>query len=211
MKPFLYAHALVVISLNLAFGAVAQGQAPSPSAVSVETLVFIRHGEKPPDDLGQLTCKGLNRALALPAVLTSKFGKPDYIFAPSPEGKIHKETSGGFYYVRPLATIEPTAIRLGMPVNTAFRYDAIAQLQLELTEKRYQKALIFVVWEHFELAKIARRLVEQFGEDPTQVPAWQAQDFDSIYVLRITNRGGASKIYFTHDHEGLDNLNVDCP
>ena len=44
--------------------------------------MFIRHGEKPANDDGQLTCQGLNRALALPAVLTAKFGKPDFIFAP---------------------------------------------------------------------------------------------------------------------------------
>jgi len=34
-----------------------------------ETIVFFRHGEKPSAGLGQLTCQGLNRALALPDVL----------------------------------------------------------------------------------------------------------------------------------------------
>ncbi len=33
-----------------------------------ETLVFVRHGEKPAQGYGQLNCQGLNRALALPAV-----------------------------------------------------------------------------------------------------------------------------------------------
>lgn len=35
-------------------------------AYSEQTLVFIRHGEKPNNDSGQLSCQGLNRALALP-------------------------------------------------------------------------------------------------------------------------------------------------
>jgi hypothetical protein len=41
-----------------------------------ETILAIRHAEKPPTSLGQLTCKGLNRALALPKVLrrTPGFG-----------------------------------------------------------------------------------------------------------------------------------------
>ena len=41
-----------------------------------ETIVAIRHAEKPPTSLGQLTCKGLNRALALPKVLIPRYGKP---------------------------------------------------------------------------------------------------------------------------------------
>jgi len=45
-----------------------------------ETIIVVRHGEKPPKGLGQLKCRGLNRALALPDVLISKFGQPNYIF-----------------------------------------------------------------------------------------------------------------------------------
>src|SRR5580698_4120771 len=76
------------------------------STQTVETIVCIRHGEKPPGGLGQLTCRGLNRALALPEVLLKKFGMPQFIFAPNPT---QKADPGGYYYVRPLATIEPTA------------------------------------------------------------------------------------------------------
>ncbi|HXC36205.1 MAG TPA: hypothetical protein VNV43_10045, partial [Candidatus Acidoferrales bacterium] len=80
---------------------------------TVETLICIRHGEKPPGGLGQLTCRGLNRSLALPDVLLKKFGAPQFIFAPNPTQKVDP---GGYYYVRPLTTIEPTAIRCGLPV-----------------------------------------------------------------------------------------------
>jgi len=81
--------------------------------------VLLRHGEKPPGGLGQLTCKGLNRALALPSVLIGRYGKPDFIYAPNPSMQVKDGRILPTYsYVRPLATIEPTAIRLGMPVNT---------------------------------------------------------------------------------------------
>ena len=94
---------------------------PTPSPTAAETIVFLRHGEKPDKEFGQLNCQGLNRALALPRLLISKFGKPDYIFAPAP---YRRSVPGGneFNYVRPLATIEPTAIELGMPVNTDFNF-----------------------------------------------------------------------------------------
>jgi hypothetical protein len=46
------------------------------SARAQQTIVFIRHGEKPSGGYGQITCQGLNRALALPDVLLAKYGKP---------------------------------------------------------------------------------------------------------------------------------------
>ena len=85
-----------------------------------ETIVCIRHGEKPLLGLGQLTPRGLNRALALPEVLLTKFGKPSFIFAPDPN-QVANDIGGAFCYVRPLATIEPAAIEYGLPVNTHFR------------------------------------------------------------------------------------------
>src|SRR5262245_11611330 len=61
-----------------------------------ETIVFMRHGEKPSGGLGQLTCQGLNRALALPSVLIGKFGRPDFVYAPNPNVKMN-DPAGSFY------------------------------------------------------------------------------------------------------------------
>jgi hypothetical protein len=82
------------------------------TARAEQTIVFLRHGEKPPLGLGQLDCQGPNRALALPAVLQAKFGKASAIYAPDPGSKA-KDKGVEYNYIRPLATIEPTAIRLG--------------------------------------------------------------------------------------------------
>ncbi len=209
MRIFCYAAALLLIRGSLIQDAA--GENPAPSHTDVETIVFLRHGEKPPGGLGQLTCEGLNRALALPPLLISKFGKADYIFAPAPEGKV---TEGGlrqFDYIRPLATIEPTAIRLGLPVCTDFRYKDIAGLQHELTKQQYHKALIFVAWEHYELDRMVRNFVGAFGGSPAEVPEWPGDDYDSLYVLRISGTGATKLISFSHDHEGLTNLSPDCP
>ena len=209
MRIFCYAAALLLIRGSLIQDAA--GENPAPSHTDVETIVFLRHGEKPPGGLGQLTCQGLNRALALPPLLISKFGRADYIFAPAPEGKV---TEGGlrqFDYIRPLATIEPTAIRLGLPVCTDFRYKDIASLQHELTKQQYHKALIFVAWEHYELDRMVRNFVGAFGGNPAEVPEWPGDDYDSLYVLRISGTGATKLISFSHDHEGLANLSPDCP
>jgi hypothetical protein len=175
-----------------------------------ETLVIIRHGEKPADGLGQLSCQGLNRSLALPRVLAAKFGKPDFIFAPDPSQQTTDK--GNLYnYLRPLATIEPTAIQLGLPVNTQFGFRDVDKLRRELTQTKYEGALVFVAWEHSLLVNLVRELVAQGGGDPSQVPEWGHEDFDSIYLVKLTHVDGRLSVSFTRDKEGLNNQSPNCP
>jgi hypothetical protein len=53
-----------VLGSTLAHDEQTEGESAMPQG-KVETMVCIRHGEKPLLGLGQLTCRGLNRALAL--------------------------------------------------------------------------------------------------------------------------------------------------
>jgi hypothetical protein len=184
-------------------------QASTPQANSqIETIVFIRHGEKPLAGLGQLTCRGLNRALALPNVLITKFGKPSYIYAPDPTGKVDGP-SRNFDYLRPLATIEPTAIRLGKPVNCDFRFDNIKALEGELLNPSHKGQLLFVAWEHLKLNDMVKEILKMHGEDPAQVPDWPDDDYDRIYVLRLNS--STNWIGFSLDHENLNDLSNECP
>jgi hypothetical protein len=112
-----------------------------------ETVVAIRHAEKPLGGLGQLLCKSLNRALALPNVLTLRFGKPDAIYAPFPSPRILDELHLSFY-ARPLATIEPTTISLGNSVNTRAGYNKIRTLRTELTACSNRSKLILAAGAH---------------------------------------------------------------
>lgn len=179
---------------------------------ATETLVIFRHGEKPAKGLGQLTCRGLNRALALPAVLETKFGRPDYLFAPDPAVQVRDGLFGDYSYVRPLATLEPTAIRLGMNVNAQIGYTQIDKLEAELTQPKYASAKIFVAWEHWYEERFAKHLLSRFGGDPSRVPSWSNSDYDMIYVVRLTRAGGKTTATFTLDHEGLnDKLSDECP
>jgi hypothetical protein len=105
---------LAVLSLSL----VPTGSIRAQEQTAVQTIVSIRHGEKPKGGFGQLTCQGFNRALALAPIIARSFGKPDAIFAPNPS---HSKMDDGtpYDYVRPLATVEPTAILFGVPVDVS--------------------------------------------------------------------------------------------
>ena len=201
---------LVTLSV---FATRAQAQGPAPASVgagSEETIVFFRHGEKPPGGFGQLSCQGLNRALALPPVLVRKFGAPDFLFAPNPSHQI-EDRGQRFDYIRPLATIEPTAVSLGLPVNTQWGMQQIGHLRRELLAPRYAHARIFVAWEHYFLAKLVKGLVATGGADSATVPDWQPDDFDSIYIVTLLRSPGKLTASFTLDHEGLDGRPKTCP
>jgi hypothetical protein len=171
------------------------------------TLVMIRHGEKPALGLGQLNCQGLNRALALPDVLLAKFGKPDALFAPDP-GVAVRDFGQAYNYIRPLATIEPTAIRVGLPVDTRWGLESLAPLEDELLSPQHAGQLLFIAWEHNLVVQLAKDIMARRGDDPKQVPDWDRGDFDSIYVLGLPNGGPTS---FRVDHEGLDGQSTLCP
>ncbi|HTV39095.1 MAG TPA: hypothetical protein VMF08_00860 [Candidatus Sulfotelmatobacter sp.] len=201
---------LILLGFAMPLCARAQTNAPVTADQTVETIVCIRHGEKPPDGLGQLNCRGLNRALALPDVLLKKFGMPEFIFAPNPTEKVH-DKGGSYYYVRPLITIEPTAIRCGLPVNTEFGFTDLHGLENELNKSQYQNATIFVAWEHLMLDDFAKNMLKDNGDNPHKVPYWKGSDYDTIFVFTITRHNGQKKFSFTIDHEGLDVLSDNCP
>ena len=176
-----------------------------------ETIVAIRHGEKPAAGLGQLSCRGLNRALALPKILNGRYGKANLIFAPDPAEKV-SDGKQRYFYLRPLLTIGPTAIQLGLPVNVEIGYSHVSTLLDELTKKENENAVIFVTWEHFALNKLAQELLKKYNKDPSAVPDWPNDDFDRIYVFKIKKSSGKPEIEFRMDQENLDDsLSNACP
>jgi hypothetical protein len=198
----------------LSIGALCAGVMASPAAHAAdgntETLVFVRHGEKPAEGYGQLNCQGLNRALALPAVIAAKFGKPDLIYAPDP-GQQKDDSGHPYYYVRPLATIEPTAIQFQMPVQTPYGFAQIDQLGAALVNPANRNKLIVVAWEHRLIVKLLRQMLSAHGGNAADVPDWQGGDFDSIYIVHLDWQNGAAHASFKLDHQGLNGRAADCP
>ncbi|MGH9617443.1 MAG: hypothetical protein ACRD28_11945, partial [Acidobacteriaceae bacterium] len=141
-----------------------------------------------------------------------RFGKPDAIYAPDPAIEVPDGGAKSYSYVRPLVTIEPTAIVLRMPVNTQIGFADIAKLQSELTAPAESHALIFVAWEHFFLNRFAKQILRSYGEDPSIVPYWPNDDYDRIYVFKIDQDHGKPNLTFKIEHEHLNgSLSDACP
>ena len=181
--------------------------AVSMSAEATSEILIIRHGEKPGQGLGQLSCKGFNRALALPKVLLKRFGKPDAIVVPNPG--VQKADKGIPYnYIRPLATVEPLAILLEMPVEASLAFNDLAGLESRLNQSleadKNQQTLI--AWEH----KIAEQVVRNFLQHhdvKAEVPHWEDDDFDSIFIISKNEKG---EIGFRVDQQHLNKLPSKC-
>jgi hypothetical protein len=177
-----------------------------------ETIVAIRHAEKPPTSLGQLTCKGLNRALALPKVLIPRYGKPDRIYAPDPATRVGQLGNLSYSYVRPLMTIEPTAIQLELPVNALIGFKNVGQLRKEILAQENANSVIYLAWEHVYLNEFAKRLLKAYGKDQSAVPDWPNDEYDRIYVFRIKDMDGKKELTFSVESQGLTgSLSDKCP
>jgi hypothetical protein len=193
---------LVTLVLSIWWGGV---EARSDEAT--KTIVFMRHAEKPEGGLGQLNCRGLNRALALPSVIEKAFGKPDVIMVPKPSG-LKEDEGTPYYYVRPLATVEPTAVAFGLPVDVSLDYADLQGLVAALQRPVSRNTLILVAWEHNIIGDAARQLLMARGGNWRDVPEkWPKDDFDSMYVVRIDTNGST----FSHEREHLDQQPEVCP
>ncbi|QPN88258.1 histidine phosphatase family protein [Proteus vulgaris] len=176
----------------------------SHMAYSEQTLVFIRHGEKPDNESGQLTCKGLNRSLALPDVLINQFGKPDALFAAAP-----KQSKLG-HSLRSLQTLSPLAIKMSLPIHLNYHAKEIKKLCEDLLSQQYENSVIFIAWEHDNLVKVARDIMKKEGGDPKLIPKWKSSDFDSIYILKIIREGDKKSVIFEQRQQGLNGVSPIC-
>ena len=157
----------------------------SSEIFAVETIIFIRHAEKPDGGIGQLSCKGLQRSLKLPNLLGSRFGEPDILIAPNPVAQ--KKDHGVYYnYIRPLATIEPTAIKYKKNVDLGCGFDQIDCVTKSIDSQKNSNKLIFVAWEHHLIKNIIEKIAS-IHNATVAVPEWKNDDFDSIYILKIEN------------------------
>jgi broad specificity phosphatase PhoE len=172
------------------------------------TIVIVRHGEKPADGLGQLTCQGLNRSLALAPLLLARYGNPIAVYAPNPILK-KRDGHASYAYVRPLATIEPLAVRAGLPVTLDWGMADIGPFAEQLLAQ--PSGTKVVAWEHHWAERLAKTLITRLGGNSEQVPRWADNDFDSVFVIRVIDGpDGKRRATFTHDSEGLDGLPDTC-
>ena len=108
-----------------------------------------------------------------------------------------------------LATVEPLAILLEMPVEVSLAFNDLDGLEKRLNQiissDKNQKVLI--VWEH----KIAEQVMKNFLQHhgiKTTVPHWEDNDFDSIYIVQ---NNAQNQLSFRTEKEFFDKLPDQCP
>jgi hypothetical protein len=112
--------------------------------------------------------------------------------------------------VRPLATIEPTAIRSGLSVNTHYGYTKIGSLETLLIQPAKANTTIFVSWEHVYLQQMVQDIMNRYGGGAA-VPAWISGDYDSLYIVRVNYTGDTISATFERQTEGLNGQSTTCP
>lgn len=203
--------ALVIASTVFSLGA-GLGVHAEP-ANGTQTLVFLRHAEKPDMGLGQLNCQGLNRAIDLSELLPKEFGKADFIFAANPSRHVEEGAGDKSYsYLRPLMTVGPSAIKLGLPINIDYDANDTSDLASELLRDKYHDATIYTAWSHGYLPELVNKVAEQAsGHKVKLVDGWTGDDFDSVLVLTLKWVNGKASLEYENYKQGLNNGPVGCP
>ena len=178
-----------------------------------QTLVFLRHAEKPAGGLGQLNCQGLNRAIDLSTLLPEKFGKADYVFAANPTRNVEEgELDNSYSYIRPLMTISPAAIKLGLPVNIEFSANDTSDLARELLDEKYHNSTIYTAWSHGYLPELINKVAEEAsGKKVKLLDDWVGDDFDSVLVLTLKWVNGKASLEYENYKQNLNGGEEGCP
>ena len=151
--------------------------------------------------------------VALPSLLPEKFGKADYVFAANPTRNVEEgEFDNSYSYIRPLMTISPSAIKLGLPVNIEFSANDTSALADELLEDRYHNSIIYTAWSHGYLPELINKVAQEaVGDKRTITDDWASNDFDTLYVLTLTWHNGKATLLSRNYKQGLDNGQESCP
>ncbi len=209
-RHWLLSLVLTALAVPLALEAVESRAQPVDGT---QTLVFLRHAEKPGEGLGQLNCQGLNRALDLATVLPERFGKADYVFAANPSRHVEEGSKDESYsYIRPLMTISPSAIRLGLPVNIDYGANDTDELAEELLRDKYRNATVYTAWSHGYLPDLINAVAgKALGEERVITQDWSGDDFDTLYVLTLTWHDGKASLLSRNVRQGLNDGAHSCP
>ncbi len=205
----------------LAISSAARGLRPPAGVNRNETVYFIRHAEAHPTPLfenGNLVCQGEWRALGAGPSLVKKIGRrPDFVYASDPSQPLRARSgAAGFSYVRPALTLAPFATEYGAPLRLAsgvewWNAQAVVKfLFFDAAGSRFDGKTVLAAWEHLTIGRIAGALLRDYGLDPAALPRWNRDDYDTIWKVRLDDRGN---LEFSVDCEGIPSgsLPPSCP
>jgi len=171
-----------------------------------KTIIVIRHGEKANPAKGEMSCKGLNRALILSQVLINRYSKNNgkdikSIYAPQPI-YIRDPTDDDVnsWYLRPIFTIDPLAIKLQIPINIRYNYKEEYELKRLAQRICSEPPGVYVcAWEHHSIPPLVKEILICLNVSKN-VPDWDDMDFERMYIIRQFKNGN---ITFGTEHENL--------
>lgn len=168
---------------------------PTPIAPGTDTVLVVRHGEKPTgsgkpygitqdgeQSAGSLTVRGWTRAGALAELFAPADGsplrpgllRPDAVYAAKP---------GSDSGQRPAQTVSVVADRLGVPLDTRYAKGDEAALVREVGARH---GVTLIGWQHEEIPALAAA----FGAvTPTPPKQWPDDRFDVVWVFTRTPTG----------------------
>jgi hypothetical protein len=203
---------ILVLCSAVVFFSVGRGVHAEPKN-GTQTLVFLRHAEKPDMGLGQLNCQGLNRAIDLSTLLPKEFGNANFIFAANPSRHVEEgEGDHSYSYLRPLMTISPSAIKLGLPINIDFAANDTSDLADEFMRDKYHDATIYTAWSHGYLPELINKVAEEAsGKKVKLLDDWVGDDFDSVLVLTLKWVNGKASLEYENYKQNLNGGEEGCP
>ena len=154
--------------------------APAATAARPQTILVIRHAEKPAGDADPgLSPAGRKRADALPGLFTrpDPFPTPDFVIAAARSKHSNRSAE----------TVAPLAKALKIEVNAEFGDDDFARLAAALlADPRYGGKTVLVCWHHGNIPELLQAL--GVGPKPRKV---DDAVFDRVWVVTFDARGKA--------------------
>jgi hypothetical protein len=186
MKTRSNAHALntsvLAIMVGLVLAPVESALAQKKSASFPQTILIIRHAEKPPrDESFHLSSTGAERAEKLPQLFRTSndrpapFPVPDFIFAARDSKHSH----------RSLETVTPLARSLKLAVDSNYADADFSKLAEKILNGReYAGKTILISWHHEMAPDLAHKLGAQHAPNH-----WKSEVFDRVWELTYNKNG----------------------
>jgi len=143
-----------------------------------QTLLIMRHAEKPDDDTDpHLAPVGQVRAQQLASYIPQTFGTPSAIIAAADSNRS----------VRPRETVEPLAASIPLTIQTPYADAQFAKLAANIGRRdAFPQPLIVICWHHGEIPKLMHGLGAAVGSYPA---SWDKLVFNLILKTELKADG----------------------
>ena len=140
--------------------------------MTASRIIILRHAEKTGIDTDPgLSQAGELRAAALSIAVPQYFGRIDHVIA----------AQSTEHSVRPLRTVEPLALELGIRVQQRWKTAQYRDLATALfSEPEFEQRQVLVCWRHKTLQQVA------FALGAAEAEAWPETEYNQTWVVELS-------------------------